>query len=140
MRPTSPLAACLALMSMWGCFEATPTVNDDPSSHLRVVHAVPNGPTLDLVIDGATASQGLAFGTVTSFLAVDHIVRNATPQDSASVNQPSPMPQGVSNRAVGAFVPGTPEPATWGAVLVLLSVLAMLARRARRQRPGRYTD
>jgi Ca-activated chloride channel homolog len=75
----------------------------------------------------------------TSFLAVDHVVRNLAPQDAASVNQPSPMPQGVSNLAIGAEVPGTPEPATWGAVAMLLSVLAMLARRARRHDARRFT-
>jgi len=64
----------------------------------------------------------------TSFLAVDQVVRNTQPQDAGTVNQPSPMPQGVSNLAIGAEVPGTPEPATWGAVIVLLSVLALLAR------------
>ncbi|MGZ5196294.1 MAG: VIT and vWA domain-containing protein, partial [Ramlibacter sp.] len=37
----------------------------------------------------------------TSFLAVDHVVRNLQPQDTPSVNQPSPMPQGVSNLAIG---------------------------------------
>jgi Ca-activated chloride channel homolog len=75
----------------------------------------------------------------TSFLAVDHVVRNAAPQDSTSVNQPSPMPQGVSNLAIGAEVPGTPEPETWGAVALLLSMLAMLARRARRLDARRFT-
>lgn len=70
----------------------------------------------------------------TSFLAVDKVVRNTQPQDTPSVNQPSPLPQGVSNLAIGAEVPGTPEPATWGAVIVLLSVLALLARRERRLR------
>jgi Ca-activated chloride channel family protein len=70
----------------------------------------------------------------TSFLAVDKVVRNLQPQDATSVNQPSPLPQGVSNLAIGAEVPGTPEPATWGAVMVLLSVLALLARRERRSR------
>ncbi len=83
----------------------------------------------------------------TSFLAVDQVVRNLAPQDAASVNQPSPMPQGVSNRAigevpplaVGAEVPGTPEPEVWGAMALLLSMLAMLARRARRHDPRRFT-
>ncbi|MEC5214646.1 hypothetical protein RCH06_003215 [Polaromonas sp. CG_9.5] len=74
----------------------------------------------------------------TSFLAVDEVVRNAQPQGAAGVNQPSPLPQGVSNLAIGeitagAQVPATPEPATWGAVFMVLSVLALLARRARRQ-------
>src|SRR6185369_5189452 len=36
----------------------------------------------------------------TSFLAVDHVVRNAAPQDATSVNQPSPMTQGVGNLAM----------------------------------------
>jgi Ca-activated chloride channel family protein len=76
----------------------------------------------------------------TSFLAVDRVVRNLAPQDAASVNQPSPMPQGVSNLAIGAEVPGTPEPGTWGAMALLVSMLAMLARRARRNDPRRFTS
>ena len=72
----------------------------------------------------------------TSFIAVDQVVRNVAPQNSTSVNQPSPLPQGVSNLAVGAEVPSTPEPATWGAVIVVLSVLALMARRARRTGGG----
>ncbi len=75
----------------------------------------------------------------TSFLAVDHVVRNTQPDATPSVNQPSPMPQGVSNLAIGAEVPGTPEPEVWGAMAVLLSVLAMLARRARRNDAHRFT-
>jgi Ca-activated chloride channel family protein len=75
----------------------------------------------------------------TSFLAVDRVVRNAQPADATGVNQPSPMPQGVSNLAVGAEVPGTPEPAAWGAMLVVLSMLGLLARRARRTDPRKFT-
>lgn len=75
----------------------------------------------------------------TSFLAVDRVVRNPNPAATPSVDQPSPMPQGVSNFAVGAEVPGTPEPETWGAMAVMLSVLAMLVRRARRSKRGRFT-
>jgi Ca-activated chloride channel family protein len=44
----------------------------------------------------------------TSFIAVDQVVRN--PGGSATpVEQPLPLPQGVSNLAVGQ-VPSTPEP------------------------------
>ena len=72
------------------------------------------------------------------------MVRNAAPKDSASVNQPLPMPQGVSDTAVdggalGAEVPSTPEPETLGAIAVVLSVLAMLRRRARRHDARRFT-
>ncbi len=90
---------------------------------------------------------GLKYGLLTqytSFIAVDKVVRNAAPQDSASVNQPLPMPQGVSDTAVdggalGAEVPSTPEPETLGAIAVVLSVLAMLRRRARRHDARRFT-
>jgi len=74
----------------------------------------------------------------TSFIAVDKVVRNVAPQDSTSVNQPSPLPKGVSELAVGgaaslgAEVPSTPEPETLGAMALVLSMLLMLKRRARR--------
>ena len=75
----------------------------------------------------------------TSFIAVDKVVRNPGGQ-GATANQPGPMPEGVSNLAVGeeasalgAAVSSTPEPATWAAMLVVLAVLgAQLARRQRR--------
>ncbi|MBP7565424.1 MAG: VWA domain-containing protein [Burkholderiaceae bacterium] len=83
----------------------------------------------------------------TSFLAVDRVVRNPDPAGTVGVDQPSPLPQGVGNLAVGgtpalagAEVPGTPEPAAWGAMAVTLSMLAMLARRRRRQRAQRFTS
>jgi len=44
----------------------------------------------------------------TSFIAVDHAVRNPG-GNAAPVDQPLPLPQGVSNLAVGQ-VPSTPEP------------------------------
>ena len=90
----------------------------------------------------AITELGLRYGLLTqytSFLAIDEVVRNTQVAATPGVDQPSPLPQGVSNLAVGAEVPGTPEPATWGAVLVTLAVLFMLARRARRQRRDRYT-
>ena len=75
----------------------------------------------------------------TSFIAVDKVVRNPGGQ-GATANQPSPLPEGVSNLAVGeasalgAAVSSTPEPETWAAMLVVLAVLgAQMARRQRRQ-------
>jgi Ca-activated chloride channel homolog len=57
----------------------------------------------------------------TSFIAVDQVVR--TSEAAETVNQPLPLPQGVSNKAVGnlvgAAVPSTPEPAAWLALLVV---------------------
>lgn len=83
----------------------------------------------------AITDLGLQYSLLTqytSFLAVDQVVRNKAPADSTSVNQPLPLPEGVENSALGAEVPSTPEPATWGAIAVTLSVLAMLAYRRRR--------
>ncbi|MDI3381797.1 VIT domain-containing protein [Xenophilus aerolatus] len=73
----------------------------------------------------------------TSFIAVDKVVRNTA--GSESVNQPLPLPQGVSENALGAEVPSTPEPEVFGAVAVALSMLAMLRRRARRHDKRRLT-
>ena len=70
----------------------------------------------------------------TSFIAVDHVVRNPDPATTASVNQPLPLPQGVSNNAVGAAVPSTPEPAAWLALLVALGLVAAGVAHARRHR------
>jgi len=54
----------------------------------------------------------------TSFIAVDQEVRNPDPQASKSVDQPRPLPQGVSNSAIGSTVPGTPEPGVWAMLLL----------------------
>jgi Ca-activated chloride channel family protein len=58
----------------------------------------------------------------TSFIAVDEVVR--TGASAETVDQPLPLPQGVSQHAVGgpvvgATVPSTPEPAAWIALLVV---------------------
>ena len=128
----------------------TQTVSDTPAlRHLWARHRIAS--LSDQVgLDGSDTLRqritdlGLAYSLLTqytSFIAVDEVVRNAMPHDSTLVKQPMPLPQGVGNLAlaVGAEVSSTPEPATWGAVLVLLSVLALLARRQRRQRIQRWT-
>lgn len=65
----------------------------------------------------------------TSFIAVDHMIRNANPADAVSVDQPSPLPEGVSDLAVGTEVPCTPEPATWAMLLIGAAGLFMLRRK-----------
>ncbi len=84
----------------------------------------------------AITQLGLKYSLLTnytSFIAVDHIVRSAdTP--STAVNQPLPLPQGVSNAAVGAAVPSTPEPAAWVALLVALGLVAVGLRHQRKYR------
>ncbi|VTU12778.1 marine proteobacterial sortase target protein [Variovorax sp. SRS16] len=89
---------------------------------------------------------GLRYGLLTqytSFIAIDKVVRNPAPQYSVGVDQPQPLPKGVEESALGqtlgAEVPSTPEPETLGAIAVVLSMLAMLRRRARRHDPRRFT-
>ncbi|MDA7419148.1 VIT domain-containing protein [Xenophilus arseniciresistens] len=89
----------------------------------------------------AITDLGLKYSLLTqytSFIAVDKVVRN-TSGSVDGVNQPLPLPQGVSNNALGAEVPSTPEPETLGAMAVALSVLLMLRRRARRHDPRKLT-
>jgi Ca-activated chloride channel family protein len=81
----------------------------------------------------AITQLGLKYSLLTqytSFIAVDHVVRRQGPLDS--VNQPSPLPSGVGNSAIGAEVPSTPEPATWLSLAVVLMLLAVGSWRARR--------
>ena len=60
-------------------------------------------------------SLGLTYNLLTkftSFIAVDEVVRNNSGKVK-SVKQPLPLPQGVSNLAVGGNVPTVPEPDTY---------------------------
>ncbi len=100
------------------------------------------------ILSKSITELGLKYSLLTqytSFIAVDEIVRNATPQRSSGVDQPLSLPKGVEESAVGGFsgfgaaVPSTPEPELLGAVAVMLSMLAMLRRRARRHDPRRFT-
>ena len=63
----------------------------------------------------------------TSFIAVDEVVR--TSDTTETVHQPLPLPQGVTNAAVGAAVPSTPEPGAWLAALVALVLIGVALRR-----------
>ena len=66
----------------------------------------------------------------TSFLAVDQVVRNRNPANTQTVKQPLPMPQGVSDLAVGEFVPTSPEPE----LIALVGIAGAMAAWARRRR------
>lgn len=69
----------------------------------------------------------------TSFLAVDQVVRNPNPANSQTVKQPLPMPQGVSDLAVGEFVPTSPEPEFFALVGVAGAMAAWARRRKAKQ-------
>ncbi len=92
-----------------------------------------------LVNDGAAAQEitslGLKYGLLTdytSFVAVDQVVRNPTGAQR-SVDQPQPLPEGVTELAVGA-VPSTPEPEFASMALAAAGVVWWLRRRRREVR------
>lgn len=92
-------------------------------------------------LDGGSAKRdeitalGLRYSLLTqytSFIAVDERVR--TSEAATKVDQPLPLPEGVSELAVGAqvgaAVPSTPEPAAWLSLLVVVVLVGVaLARR-----------
>jgi Ca-activated chloride channel homolog len=82
-------------------------------------------------------SLGLAYGLLTrhtSFIAVHEIVRRTT-EGADDVDQPLPLPQGVSDRAVGMTSGAEPE-LMWIAVLVLALFGCERVLRLKRSRSG----
>ena len=83
----------------------------------------------------AITALGLQYSLLTqytSFIAVDHVVRNPNPALAPTVLQPSPLPTGVSNLAIGAEVPSTPEPAFWLALAITLAIVGVTVASLRR--------
>ena len=85
----------------------------------------------------------------TSFIAVDKVVRNPRPGDSQKVKQPLPLPEGVSDRAVGEspqaaptsqwannLVPTSPEPEFFALIGVAGAVAAWARRRRMKASPS----
>jgi Ca-activated chloride channel family protein len=82
-------------------------------------------------------SLGLTYGLLTrytSFVAVQEIVRRGAGEGD-DVDQPLPLPAGVSDRAVGVTRGDEPELAWVCAILLALCGFAHL-QHARRARPG----
>jgi Ca-activated chloride channel homolog len=85
----------------------------------------------------AITSLGLTYGLLTrytSFIAVHEIVRRAT-EGAEDVDQPLPLPAGVSDRAVGMTSGAEPELIWIGAIVLALLGSARILR-AQRSRPG----
>ncbi|GHU12318.1 inter-alpha-trypsin inhibitor domain-containing protein [Betaproteobacteria bacterium] len=96
----------------------------------------------DRALRGEITRLGLKYSLLTqytSFVAIDQRVRRPAGGELVSVDQPQPLPAGTSNLAVSGNVPSSPEPESLGALLVMLSMLAMVARRRYRQRQHHLT-
>jgi Ca-activated chloride channel family protein len=72
----------------------------------------------------------------TSFIAVDHVVRNPRPEDANLVKQPLPLPEGVSDQAVGGQVATTPEPELFALLGIAGAVAAWSRRRKQTREPA----
>jgi Ca-activated chloride channel family protein len=84
----------------------------------------------------AITALGLQYGLLTqytSFIAVDQVVRNPNPALATTVQQPSAMPAGVSNLAIGAEVPSTPEAEGWLALAITLGIVVVAVVAVRRR-------
>jgi Ca-activated chloride channel family protein len=70
-------------------------------------------------------SLGLTYHLLTEFTSFVAVDRKETPNpggNAKTVKQPLPLPQGVSNYAVGGNVPSTPEPETWLMIAVVIGI------------------
>ena len=79
---------------------------------------------------------GLAYNLLTeytSFVAVDEVVRRTT-DNLQTVKQPLPLPQGVSNAAIGVHKTPEPELSLLAVIAVLLAALALRSQPASRER------
>jgi Ca-activated chloride channel family protein len=91
----------------------------------------PSTPTEDRV--AAITSLGLTYSLLTrytSFVAVQELVRR-TSEDAADVDQPLPLPAGVSDLAVGITSGSEPNIVWLAAILVALLGCTSLIRRRR---------
>jgi len=95
-----------------------------------------------LVNDSSAAKEITALGLryslltdYTSFIAVDRVVRN-TSGEQRTVDQPLPLPAGVTELAVGE-VPSTPEP-EFASMALAAGALLWWARRRRKERHGAH--
>ncbi len=82
---------------------------------------------------GEITRLGLEYSLLTdhtSFIAVDRVARNSEPSLPEGVDQPSPLPQGVSELVFGE-TPTTPEPQTWMLLAVVVGGLLWAYRSGR---------
>jgi len=119
---------------------AAASVNTGALRYLWARHRIAELSDQELMSGGgeereAILGLGLKYNLLTkytSFIAVDRIVRVKDPDSTRTVDQPLPLPEGVSELAVGGHVvPGTPEPSFWMLVALALLTSALLVHRDR---------
>ena len=95
----------------------------------RIANLSDYGAPLDLDRVGEITSLGLTYSLLTSytsFIAVHEVVRRAG-EPATSVDQPNPLPQGVSDLAVGGVTNG-PEPELPWVIAAVIAAAAFVSR------------
>ncbi len=81
-----------------------PTPNDTPSAMVRIIHASPDAPAVDIVLDGNKALEAVPFKKVSEYLPVTagkHILRVvATGSDNAVIDTTINLKAGVNYTAL----------------------------------------
>jgi hypothetical protein len=67
---SSGLVALLSL-SLVACFDSNSDNNDKDSAYVRVLHASPDAPNVDVLVDGAAALENVAYQQGSGYLKVD---------------------------------------------------------------------
>ncbi|HOT00298.1 MAG TPA: VIT domain-containing protein [Acidobacteriota bacterium] len=82
-------------------------------------------------VRAAITGLGLRYALLTPFtsvVAVDEVIRRKD-GEVQQIKQPLPQPEGVSETAVGEYVPTTPEPEAWSLILLALGAVGWLMLR-----------
>ena len=58
--------------------ETPETETDDGTADVRIVHAVPDAPAVDVAVDGETVLENVTFGTASDYLSLDAGARQVT--------------------------------------------------------------
>ena len=77
LRPSLAALALLATVALTGCGDDSSTpITPTPSARVMAVHASPDAPAVDLLVDGSVVGPGLAFPNNTGYLTVAAGTRN----------------------------------------------------------------
>ncbi|SEN50163.1 protein of unknown function [Halorientalis persicus] len=78
---------------------------EDGTAQVRIAHAVPNAPAVDVAVDGETVLENVTFGTVSDYLSVDAGARQVTvtaANDSEAVYYDETLPIRTGTYTVAA--------------------------------------
>lgn len=118
-----------AALSFAACGDSTPAAQ----AKLAVIHASPDAPAVDLIVDGARAGAGLAYTKNTGYLGLPSGTRNIIVNVAGTQTAVLSASQNVdANKSYSVFATGraTASPATLGLLVVEDNLAAPAAGKA----------